>query len=331
MKKKWFGILLFIITSQLSALTFPFTNSDNNVVGQVMVITATEGQTLSHLGLQYDVGRDAMRAANPEFDPDKPLPVGLPVIIPTRFIIPNYTHQGFIVNLAEMKLYYFPPGENIVMIFPIGIGKAGYMTPLGITSVARKVKDPYWIPPESIRQYNKEKGIILPKVIQGGPDNPLGRRAIYLALPSYLIHATNFPASVGSRGSFGCIRMTEKDIDKLFPLVANNTPVRIIAEPYLAGWSNGVIYLEINKPLNEDKFNLKSLVQPVISTLIRLSLQHHVQIDWQKIEFALQNQTGIPTAVSNIQEQSSLFTVNVKPAWPQNTTLCEYSRVCQTV
>jgi L,D-transpeptidase ErfK/SrfK len=329
MKKILLFFLLLIITTQLSALTFPITNSDNNVVGQVMVITATEVQTLSHIGLQYDVGRDAMQAANPEFDPDKFLPVGLPVIIPTRFIIPNYAHQGFIVNLAEMKLYYFPAGENTVMIFPIGIGKAGYMTPLGMTSVARKMKDPYWIPPESIRQYNKEKGIILPKIIQGGPDNPLGRRAIYLSIPTYLIHATNFPASVGSRGSFGCIRMTEKDIDHLFPLVAKNTPVRIISEPYLAGWSNGVIYLEINKPLSEDKFNLQSLIQPVLLSLINLSLQHHVQIDWQKVELALKNQTGIPTAVSDIKNKSSLFMMNAQPAWPQNTTLCEYSHICQ--
>ena len=324
-------LLLVIMTSSLYALAFPITNSDNNVVGQVVVVTATEGQTLSRLGLKYDVGRDAMRSANPEFDPDKPLPVGIPVIIPSRFIIPNYAHKGFIVNLADMRLYYFPPGENIVMIFPIGVGKAGAMTPLGMTSVARKMKDPYWIPTESIRAYNKTHGIILPKIVRGGPDNPLGRRAIYLSIPTYLIHATNFPASVGSRGSFGCIRMTEHDIEQIFPVVVPKTPVMIVAEPYLVGWSNGILYLEVNKPLAEEKFNLQTLIQPALLSLMQLSLEHHVSIDWQKVEFALQNQTGIPTVVSNAKEISynHFYAMNTRPAWPQNTTLCQYSHVCQ--
>jgi L,D-transpeptidase ErfK/SrfK len=340
MKKIIVGIVGLLFLNAASALVFPLTSPDNNVVGSIQVVYSKSGDTVSLIGMRYDVGRDAIRVVNPQFNPEKPLPAGVPIIVPSKFIVPPFAHNGFIINLAEMRMYYFPPGQNQVFIYPIGIGKAGAMTPLGSLYVVRKTKDPTWIPPESIREFNRKNGIILPKVIQGGPDNPLGRRAIYMSAPSYLIHATNYPASVGSRGSFGCIRMTETDIDQLYPHVALNTPIMVIEQPYLAGWYNGQLYFEANKPLNESRFELNNLVTPALEALVELSFKYHVDIDWKKVEYAIQSQTGIPTVVSEPMEGednnasddvATLFTYTSPGLmWPKNTALCKYSHACQS-
>ena len=177
------------------------------------------------------------------------------------------------------------------------------MTPLGDTYVTHKKRDPSWTPPESIRQFNRKRGIILPKVILGGPDNPLGRRAIYLGFPTYLIHATNFPQSIGSRGSFGCMRMMETDINHLFPNIAPKMHVVIVEEPYKAGWADGKLYLEIHKPLSENTFRLEKNMRSVLDNLLKLSMTHQVAIDWYKVDMAFKNHLGVPTVVSTQSSQ----------------------------
>ena len=313
MKKISLILLSFIINQSLHALVFDLPSAGQDLVGQIQVIITKQKGTLSDLGMIYDVGRDPIKTVNPLFKPDQILPIGVPVVIPSRFILPNYPRHGIIVNLSAMRLYYYPPGQHKVMIYPIGIGRAGHMTPLGKTYVTYKLKDPPWIPPQSIRDFNKKRGIILPRVIRGGPDNPLGKRAIYLKIPEYLIHASNFPQSIGSRGSFGCMRMMEWDIEQMFPYVAKHTPVMIIEQPYLAGWSNGQLYLEIHKPLAENQFKFARNLLPVLKTLLRLSFRHHVAIDWHKVTLAMQNMSGMPTVISDTDVQSSFLQLAKAP------------------
>ncbi len=322
-------ISLLATTFYTQALIFRLPPKGQDVIGQMQYITSNSTDTLANLAMEYDAGRDAVRALNPNFNPDNYLPANIPVVIPTKYILPDYPRTGIVVNISEMRLYYYPPGRNVVMTYPIGIGKPGHMTPLGSTYVTHKMKDPTWTPPQSIRDYNKKKGIILPRVIRGGPDNPLGRRVIYLGFPQYLIHATNFPQSIGSRGSFGCMRMMEKNIEQLFPYVGDKTHVQIVEEPYKAGWSNGQLYLEIHKPLNENRFKLQERLKPVLETLMKLSFEHHVTIDWDKVNVAVQNQLGIPTMVSESDTDSTAYhVVAAKPKWPTNTMLCQLSGNC---
>jgi L,D-transpeptidase ErfK/SrfK len=324
-----FSLLLNVTFFSVDALTFPLPKPGDDIVGNIQFVQSAAGDSLSSLGIDYDVGRDLIWQVNQEYDIDAILPIGTVVVIPSRFILPDYPHIGIVVNLAEMRLYYYPPGTNTVMIYPIGIGKAGRMTPLGMTSVTTKKKDPTWTPPQSIRDFNKAQGIILPKVIRGGADNPLGRKAIYLAIPSYLIHASNFPESIGSRGSFGCMRMTEQDIDELFPLIAKNTPVLIMDEPYKAGWGNGQLYLEVHQPLDENLLKTKKLMLPVMRTLLHLSQEHHVAINWDNVQLAFVNDTGVPEAVSNGDENNARFFVApAQTVWPTHTILCRLSHHC---
>jgi L,D-transpeptidase ErfK/SrfK len=324
-------LLLVSLFLPVYSLTFPLPKPGDNVVGDIQFVHSAAGDTLSSLGIDYDVGRDLIWQVNQSYDVDAVLPVGTIVVIPSRFILPDYPHLGIVINLAEMRLYYYPPGTNTVMIYPVGIGKAGRMTPLGSTYVARKKKDPTWTPPQSIRDFNKAQGIILPKVIQGGADNPLGRRAIYMAIPTYLIHASNFPESIGSRGSFGCIRMMEQDIDQLFPLVANNTPIMITDEPYKAGWGNGQLYLEVHQPLDENLLKIKKIMTPVMRTLLRLATAHHVTMDWDNVQLAFANATGVPEVVADSDvDDNRFFVVPAQTVWPTHTMLCRLSHHCFT-
>ena len=321
---------LLASTSTLQALIFHLPPKGENVVGQLQYYVAEQGDNLSNFGMALDVGRDALKTVNPPFDPAQDLPAGVPVVVPSRFVLPPYPHQGIVVDLSTMRLYYYPPGTDLVMTYPIGIGKPGHMTPLGRTYVTRTKVDPTWTPPQSIRDYNKKRGIILPRVIRGGPDNPLGRRAIYLGIPQYLIHATNFPESIGSRGSFGCMRMMERDIEQLFPHVAKNTRVQIIEQPYLAGWANGQLFLEIHTPLNENRYAPSKLMAPVIKQLTALSILHHVAINWTKVRYAFSSANGMPTVVSDssASEIGHIHESQGHIVWPKHMTVCKLSGNC---
>ena len=328
-KKALFFAGLVLSSLSVQALTFTAPAANDDLIGQIQYYPGQPSDTLSNLGMQSDAGRDDMRTLNPQFDPDDALPGAVPVVIPTRYLLPNYPREGIVVNLSEKRLYYYVPGKNLVMTFPIGIGKQGAMTPLGQTYVAAKKKDPSWTPPESIREFNKKNGIILPRTIQGGPDNPLGRRAIYLGIPTYLIHASNFPQSIGSRGSFGCMRMMESDIDQLFPLIEPKTKVMIIEEPFKAGWSAGNLYLEIHAPLEENRGKTKEYALPVLHQLLQLSYEHHVPINWYLVKQAMKNQLGMPTLVSDSANSATEKNIAPAPAqWPSDTTLCRLSGVC---
>src|SRR5690606_9951022 len=135
---------------------------------------------------------------------------------PSAFILPPGPREGIVLNLAELRLYYYHPGGKKVSTFPVGIGRSGWLTPVGETVIARKKEGPTWIPPKSIREYMKKKGVHLPEKVYPGPENPLGDFALYLGWQNYLMHGTNQPNTVGIRSSSGCIRMYPEDIKRLF-------------------------------------------------------------------------------------------------------------------
>ncbi len=214
--------------------------------------------TLLDIARRYDIGQEQIIRANP--DVDRWLPGdGTRVIIPTRYILPAAPREGLVLNVPEMRLYYYPkpkPGETpVVKTFPVGIGRQDWGTPLGLTKIVGKVKDPTWTPPASIRKEHEENGDPLPAVVPAGPNNPLGQYAMRLAIGggSYLIHGTNKAFGVGMRASHGCIRMMPEDIEYLFQQTPVGTPVRIVSETAKVGWFGGKLYLEIHEPLEEDR------------------------------------------------------------------------------
>lgn len=224
----------------------------NDVVGAVTIVTARADDTLIDIARRHGLGYEDIVRANPDVDTWLP-GEGTEVLLPTRYVLPPGERRGLILNLAEYRLYYFPeprPGEAaLVMTYPMSIGRMDWETPLGLTSVIAKVTNPAWYPPASVRAEHAADGDPLPNVVPPGPQNPLGKHAMRLGLPGYLIHGTNRPAGVGMRVTHGCIRLFPEDIGYLFDHIAIDTPVRIINEPIKLGWDGDQLVVEVHRIL----------------------------------------------------------------------------------
>ena len=235
---------------------FVLESPQQSVVGVPQVVFASSEDTLSDLAREYGLGYDELIAANPGIDPWLP-GENTPVLLPTQFVLPDVPRQGIVLNIASKRLFYFPQiGEGqatIVKTYPIGIGRVGWETPLGVTTVTAKAKDPHWYVPWSVRQEHAEMGDPLPSVIPPGPDNPLGHRVLKLEMPGYLIHGTNQPFGVGMRVSHGCVRLYPENIEYLYEIVDVGELVAIVNEPFLLGQLDGEWYFESHSPLEDDE------------------------------------------------------------------------------
>jgi len=244
------------VQEPLDPNVFSIETAGQTVIGEPQVVFARDADTLSDLAREYGLGYDEIIAANPGVDPWLP-GEGTPVMLPTQFVLPDVEHKGVILNIATRRLFYFPaPGEGEsqqVMTYPIGIGRVGWETPLGATTVVSKAKNPHWWVPASVRREHAELGDPLPKVVPPGPDNPLGHRVLKLEMPGYLIHGTNAPYGVGMRVSHGCVRLYPENIELLYELVAIGEAVMIINEPYQFGQRDGSLYFEAHVPLEDDE------------------------------------------------------------------------------
>jgi L,D-transpeptidase ErfK/SrfK len=277
-----------------------------DVVGAVQVVRVLKGQTLTDIGRRFNLGYEEMTRANPGVDPWIPA-VGTPVVLPTQFILPDAPHRGIVVNLAAMRLFYFPPHKRgqpqVVITHPVGIGRRGFVTPQGVTHVMWHEKDPVWEVPASILAEHAKEGAPLPRVVGPGPENPLGNYALHLGWPGYLIHGTNKPVSVGWRVSHGCIHLFPEDIKQIFYMVPNGTEVRVVNQPYVFGWRDGRLYMAAYGPLQGDKRPWKKAWRRLLPRLLtraeRVDLKTHGQkIDWTRVAHLMSSPRGVPVPIS---------------------------------
>ena len=273
----------------------------SDVVGRVQVTSARYEDTLLDIARRYDLGYEEIIAANPGVDPWLP-GAGTRVVLPTQFVLPGGAREGLVLNLASMRLFYFPkpaPGAPAeVITHPIGIGREGWLTPQGTMHIIQKKEKPAWTVPESVRREHAEQGETLPKIVPPGPDNPLGDFAMRLSNPSYLIHGTNQPYGVGIRVSHGCVRLYPEDIARLFPLVPMGTPVRIINEPYVAGWRDGQLYLEAHQPLAEDAERWNGSLEPMERTVAAKTNGQSIGVSWEKARAIAREARGLPLPIA---------------------------------
>lgn len=295
------GALALVVANTVPAQTFELPPAGEGLVGRIKVVGTRYRDTLSDVARAHDVGFDEIVRANPAVDhwlPGK----GTRVIVPDWHILPQTPRTGIVLNLPEMRLYYYLPRQRgkpaRVMTFPVSIGRMDWSTPLGLTRVSARITDPAWYPPVSIRDEHAADGEPLPDKIAPGPDNPLGQYALQLAIPGYLIHGTNKPYGVGMRVSHGCVRLYPEDISRLFHDVPVGTPVRIINQPYKAGWYHGVLYFEAHPPLEEDRTAMRDNLTPAVGVVLAATRQRAARIDWDKVTRAAVAARGIPVAVS---------------------------------
>lgn len=270
-----------------------------DIVGQTALYTARHEDTVPRLAQRFGMGFVEVMAANPGIDPWLP-GEGRRVIIPSAHILPDAPRKGIVINLAELRLYYFRR-DGSVLTYPVGIGRDYWETPQITTSITRKRKNPVWHPPVSIRAEKPE----LPARVEAGPDNPLGDFAMNLGYDAYVIHGTNKPLGVGRRVSHGCIRLYPEDIAALFPEVRTGTPVRIIDQEVKIGWSDGALFLEAH-PGQEQANAVEAGQSPdfwvdLPGMMIQLSDipgADAVDLDWALIERTLRERRGVPVQIS---------------------------------
>ena len=266
---------------------------EHSIIGGLAVISTQDGDTLPDIARHFGLGYNEITIANLSIFPWTPNADAI-VLLPLQFILPDAPRKGIVLNLANMRLFYYPPKQpDTVFTYPVGIGRQGWNTPLGQTTIVAKKADPAWIVPESIRREHAAKGDLLPAVVRPGPDNPLGKYALRLGFTSYLIHGTNKPYGVGMQVSHGCVRLYPEDIEVLFKKTSVRTPVRIVYQPYMTAWDGEMLYLEAHEPLQK-----KQRQQLLLLKQLRQSAaENGVTVDWEKVDRILQSANGIPIPI----------------------------------
>lgn len=291
--------------------------SDQALVGELAAVETRENDTLPDIGRHFGLGYNDITAANAGISAWTPTPNSR-VLLPLQFIVPDAPRKGIVLNVANMRMFYYPKRERgKVYTYPVGIGRDGWNTPMGMTSVAVKTPNPDWHVPPSIIREHAARGHRLPSVVRSGPDNPLGYYAMRLAIGSYLIHGTNKPFGIGMQISHGCVQMYPEDIEVLFKKTAVGTPVYIVHDPYLTAWHNNMLYLEANEPLEKWARSKRQLKKQVTKELTKIAKKHHVTVDWAKVDKVIDRADGIPTPVlANSPEVAELSKDAVQLARP---------------
>jgi len=299
------GLTLLLLSWNCSAEEFNLPGNGDSVIGSVTTTVVKKGDTLLDIARRNELGYRDIQLANPGVDmwlPGK----GRHIVLPTKYVLPLTPHTGIVLNIPEMRLYYYPKpvaGQpRKVITYPLGIGREGWTTPYVNTRVIAKQKHPSWYPPKSIQKEHAEEGDPLPDRIGPGPDNPLGNYALKLALPSYLIHGTNKPYGIGLRVSHGCIRLYPEDIKALFQAVPVGTPVHIVNQPYKLGLSNGRFYLEAHPSLGEDSERFKDNITSVVQMVVKLTDNHDYYIDWNLAQAVIREHKGIPVEIGRLKK-----------------------------
>ncbi len=305
--KRFLAVMLITFSASFNvyAKSYPI-RYDTNIIGESTVVEAREGQTLNDIGLANEIGALQIAQANPDINPLKKLHAGRVVNIPSRYILPDTKRDGIVINLAEMRLYYYPKGKDEVLTVPVGIGREGkWKTPLGKTRVIKKEEDPIWHPTQNVRVEALMHGTPIPYAFPPGPKNPLGKYILRLSWPTYLIHGTNHTGGVGARVSAGCIRLQPKTIKKLYDQVAVGTSVLVIDEPYKIGFKNNTIYLEAHKPLRDSGYRQKKEFSDLVLKFYRtFSGEKKPYPQWSKIKQLLKKAEGLPKACGYLKDKS---------------------------
>lgn len=269
------------------------------VYGVTRMVQAREHDTLLDIAREFGLGYNQIVAANPGIDPWVPREGSL-VRLPLTFVPPRERPDtGIVVNLAEMRLYYFfsNGGHDFFFTAPIGIGREGYLTELGEYAVKSKTANPTWIVPESIRREEPD----LPAQVPPGPDNPLGDFAFRLSRNLYAIHGTNKPWGVGRRVSHGCIRMYPEDVGALYPLVPVGARVLVVYEPVKFGWADGKLWVQVFDDFDGRLGN--QLAKVMDEVLYYETAIGPLELDRAALDRALAEKSGVPMAVARPRKE----------------------------
>ncbi len=305
-------LLAGLATMTARAETFVLPPADVDLVGSVKVVYSRFEDTVLDIARNNGLGYDQLINSNPGIGPRFP-GEGTPIVLPTRYVLPNTPREGLTLNVSELRIYYYPkvePGQKpVVIVYPVSVGRMDWRTPMGKTSVVRKVKDPSWYPTASIKAEHARDGDPLPDVIPGGsPENPLGGYALYLGIPGYLIHGTDERKSfgIGMRVTHGCVRMYPENIEQLYNIVPVGTPVYLIDQPVKAGWLGNTLYLEVHTILGEEDEPVRKVSVQEALKIINAKIKPGTPVDMEAVELVVEQGSGIPVPVAQNVEPTGV-------------------------
>lgn len=293
------SLSLLFIGLHTEAANYELDEKQGSLIGTLQITRSEYEDTLLDIARANGLGYHDIKLVNPDIDTWLP-GEGEEIILPSQFILPHASRKGIILNIPEMRLYYFRRQQGkplTVFTYPLGVGREGWDTPYMKTRIIQKKKNPYWYPPKSIREEHAEQGDPLPRRVSPGPDNPLGKYALRLGVPQYLIHGTNKPYGIGMRVSHGCIRLYPEDIEQLFSQIDLGTPVHIINQPYKVGHHQGRIFLEAHPYLQEDAEQFQDNLTSMIRILVELTGESPYELDWDLAKQVIHEMKGVPIEV----------------------------------
>lgn len=313
MKKRLLAGALLSVASSAGALTLALPDRPgDSLIGkaphEAVYVPAKQEDTLIDIAVNYRLGQDEIVLANPTVDRWLPRE-GTPVRIPSSFLLPDAPREGIVVNLPEMRIYYYADAGRVVT-YAIGIGREdNWKTPLGKTRILGKMENPSWTPPPSIVAEHLADGDVLKPYYPPGPDNPLGLFAFRLGIPGYLIHSTNVVNGVGMRVSHGCIRMYPVDIEQFFPMVKVGSQVNIVNQPIKVGWYHDTLYMEAYPAMEETPATYEQRLHMALSLIEQANGGKMPVIKGSVLKAAVEKSTGIPTAIYERPAQAPVPTV----------------------
>ncbi|KGA22713.1 L,D-transpeptidase family protein [Pectobacterium brasiliense] len=288
------------ISNTAMGVSYELPGNGGRLVGETLTITTPDNniKSLEFFAAKYQQGLSNMLEANPGVDVLLPKS-GIELKVPQKLILPDTIREGIVINVAEMRLYYYPKGSNTVEVLPIGIGQAGRDTPTNwVTSVKYKKEGPTWTPTAATHRDYARRGESLPAFFPAGPENPMGLYAIYIG-NLYAIHGTNANFGIGLRISQGCVRLRNDDIKYLFENVPNGTRVQFINEPIKVSLEpDGTHWIEVHEPLSRTRQEFESNIK--IPTSLNKKVNAFINesnIDSVISDREIERRSGIPTRV----------------------------------
>jgi L,D-transpeptidase ErfK/SrfK len=291
-------LLLISITSIVAAASsddeefnttvqrYPYRFPDQTVIGTPTLYKIGPKETMLDIARKHGLGYNEVDLLFPRMDAWIP-PTGKKISIPTFWVLPPSQHQQMVINVPELRLYFFDKASSTVQSYPIGIGDEGWETPLGTFFVNDKRTNPTWYIPASLQEkYGMAQ-------MPPGPDNPLGDYVMKFSAGAYGVHGTAMPWGVGRLVSHGCIRCYPEHIKILFPQVPMGTKLEIVYEPIKFGQNNGQVFVEAHPDVYKkipdySQYALNKLAQhPLVKS-----------IDQKKYLMAVRLQNGVPTNIS---------------------------------
>ena len=265
---------------------FQYRYNDLTVVGEPISYTVKPEDTLLDIARDHGLGYNEMALLYPRIDPWMP-PAGERLSVPSFWVLPTTKHEQLVINVPEMRLYFFQKGRSRVQTYPVALGDKDWQTPLGTFFINEKRPNPTWFIPESLRT---EYGA---RSMPHGPRNPMGKFAMKFSAGSFAIHGTHMPWGVGRLVSHGCVRCYPEHIRLLYPKVKLKTKLEIIYEPIKFGRKGDRIFVEVHPDVYGKISDFEEYSEKILE-----GYSMAVYVDPKKYRTAVRLQNGSPTNVN---------------------------------